>query len=137
MKRIILICAVALACLSMVPAAGARDYRPYKQALYRAWQLYGNEVWLPRSHGGEGISAPIGWGNRRTNEWGERTQMTCCLVMSLYGVFPQDGIDWDSHAKRPPLNQETKDFLYPFMHASDETLLLLYHPPILDLREAS
>ena len=136
MKKVLII-AVALLVLAFVPVAEAKpNYKPYKQALYRAWQFYGEEMWLPRSQEGEGISCPMGWGNSRTNEWGERTRMMCSLVTSLYGVFPQDGVNWDSHARYLPLNQETKDFLTPFIHASDETLLLLYHPPILDLREA-
>jgi len=122
MKRLIVLCVVVAALLLPASAQARTNYRPWKEALQRAYEVYTNADWLPRAQAGEGLTSPWRFAPN-VNKWGWDSCVMGTLVTSLYGAFPNG--EWGA---------EMRAFLKPFRTLNDMQLAALYHPPIRDLR---
>jgi len=136
MRRLILLIAMAVLCSAAVTSsAQAVTKSDWKMALERAMSQYADVFWFPNAAEGMAVSHRVPGFDSSTKKWGVAAQMQCCYVLALYGQIPCDGYDWT----RPGchLLPAVKDFLRPWLNGPipEEQLRLLYHPPILDLRQ--
>jgi len=127
MKRFVCVMVLAVVMLlSVAPVAQATDYRPWKRAMDRAFEVYFDRYWMPvtAQHGiwteyTVGLTAPEY--SLSGNGWGSPACTMATLVTSLWYGVPNG--EWG-----PPLRQQLRPFLRPGVPTSE-----LPRPPIFDV----
>ena len=148
MKRMLVVLAVVVACLVVVPGAGAKPRAvgagPWgnpqwivgdKHAMLRALTLYKMEWWSPlsRDNGMEFITPPRGF-NADKKSWGEPAQQLAMFLTAAYGDFPQTGSYRGPHGMVAGVSGELHLWLAPFRALTDAQVAAMFRPPIVSLR---
>jgi hypothetical protein len=142
MKKLIITAMVGLALLLPATAQAhvqRQNYLPYKAALEQRYEFYADTFWGPLAHD-QALNNLTDF-DPYSNVWGPGAQEECCYVKALYGLMPDDGLDYSVRLSTVytvgnvycrPLSAATKAFLDPKLTAFD--LRALYAPPILKLQ---
>lgn len=118
MRRLTVLLVILAAIILFAAPAQATTMKQWKQALENATLQY-LDTWEATTPDNRGISVLLPGFNPETDGWGMGAQAQCCYVLSLYGEFPCDGLDWQHilSGGNPRLLPHVKDFLRPYLPA--------------------